>query len=95
MKFVNKKETDCPLCKEYGLHYAHHVFGASNKRNSEKYGAVIYPCDKCHIWGTNSIHKQQSQEVNKRLKYEHRDRIISEYNLTRQQFIDIFGRAEW
>lgn len=91
-KLPNKKYTVCPYCKSEGLHYFHHVYGGSRKKKSEQYGAIIYPCLKCHTGNTDSIHKQQSQEKTKALKREHQSRIMEEYNMDTETFISIFGQ---
>lgn len=88
----SKVYTDCPICGIEGLYHWHHVFGGSNKKKSEKYGAIIYPCPTCHIWGTNSIHKQQSQQLNKELKQLFQQQIMEQYKLTTEDWISIFGR---
>lgn len=39
----------------------HHIFGASNRKKSEKYGLVVYLChNKCHIFGEFAVHNNRN-----------------------------------
>ena len=86
----NKKYTQCIYCDIEGLYYWHHVFGASRKNLSEKYGAIIYPCPLCHTGNTDSIHKQQSQQKNKALKKHYQLEIMEDQGWTVDEFRKVF-----
>lgn len=50
----------CALCGEPGTSLdpldKHHIFGGSNRRNSEKYGLVVPLHHKeCHIFGKQAL----------------------------------------
>ena len=38
----------CFLCGRYGPLEKHHIFGAANRKKSEKYGLVVGLCHDCH-----------------------------------------------
>ena len=48
-----KERKECWLCKQKAFTDVHHVFNGALKAKSEKYGALINVCRKCH----NEIHK--------------------------------------
>jgi len=85
----NKKYCECPNCGRVGTHYWHHVFNKSDKRLSEKYNAIVYWCDFCHIWDTYSIHNNAKLRL--KLKQEHQQRIMLEEPMTMTEWIDVFG----
>lgn len=70
----------------------HHVWGGSNRKNSEKYGLKVYLChNKCHIFGKNSVH--QNSEINKALKAQVQRIAMEHYGWTVEQFREIFGKS--
>lgn len=77
----SKAYTACPFCGIEDLHYWHHVFGASDKKASERYGAVIYPCELCHTWNTDSIHKDAEQTKNKMLHKRFQSLVMDVYHM--------------
>ena len=69
----------------------HHVFGASNKKKSEKYGLLVYlHHSECHIFGKNSVH--QNAEVRRKLQAEAQKAAMQYYGWTVEKFIDEFGK---
>jgi hypothetical protein len=69
----------------------HHVFGAVNRKKSERYGLKVYiHHNKCHIFGENSVHK--NTEVDKALKRIAQKRAMQHYGWTIEQFREIFGK---
>lgn len=69
----------------------HHIFGASNRKKSEKYGLKVYiHHNKCHIFGENSVHK--NAKVDRALKKIAQKRAMQHYGWTTEQFIGIFGK---
>lgn len=71
-----------------GIHI-HHIFGASNKANSEKYGFVVPLRSDWHNMADYGIHFDKGLN----LKYK---RICQEYWLehygTKEEFINLFGK---
>ena len=74
----------CFRCGCYGATDWHHIFNASNKKQSEKYGAMIRVCRPCH----NEIHKSEMLET----KIMAQEKIMDYYKLTEDEFRDIFGK---
>ena len=69
----------------------HHVFGAANKKKSEKYGLKIYiHHNKCHIFGENSVHK--NAKVDRAVKKIAQKRAMEKYGWTIDEFREIFGK---
>lgn len=62
----------------------HHIFNASNKKRSEKYGAMIKVCRTCH----EQIHLHEMEKT----KREAEQKMLDYYGWTVQDFIDIFGK---
>lgn len=48
---------ECFLCGQVKQTDRHHIFGASMRKKSEKYGLVVDLCRNCHTEGKNSVHK--------------------------------------
>lgn len=69
--------------------HIHHIFGASNKANSEKYHFIIPLRDDYHVITSYSVH--QNKDFDLTLK-----RFCQEYWLfcygTKEEFINVFGQ---
>lgn len=65
----------------------HHIFNGAERNNSEKYGAVIQVCRKCH----NEIHRNAKLRLELKAEFQHK--IMCEYNLTLDQFREIFKKS--
>lgn len=86
-------DNECYLCGANGtmdyLHW-HHVFGGSNRKNSEKYGLKVRICgQQCHENGPNAVH--MNREVDMKLK-EDGQRAFEARHGTREDFMRIFGK---
>lgn len=81
---------ECYLCGSTNWLERHHVFGASNRDNSEKYGLVADLCHFCHNEPPNGIHHNRANEL--RLKRIFEQKFLDDYNATIKDFIAIFGR---
>ncbi len=69
----------------------HHIFGASNRKKSEKYGLKVYiHHNKCHIFGENSVHK--NAKVDRALKKLAQQKAMRHYGWSAAEFIGIFGK---
>ena len=76
--------TDRPLDR-------HHVFGASNRKNSEKYGLTVWLChNECHINGKNSVHMNRIVDIE--LKQVAQATAMDHYGWTTEEWIQLFGR---
>lgn len=68
----------------------HHVFGGSNRDNSEKYGFIAPLRPDLH---PNGVFAGQSAKlVDNELK-QRCQRYFEEHHGTREEFVDIFGRS--
>ena len=80
----------CDICHRWSQLDTHHVYGASFRNKSEKYGAVVEICRECH----DDLHHRHPKKY-LWLKREWRDRLMAENGWTTEDFIKEFGRAEW
>ena len=91
---IQADKTHCYLC---GQNLAvepldcHHLWGASNRKKSEKYGLKVYlHHSKCHIFGNNSVH--QNADINNALKAEAQKIAMAHYGWSVAEFIQLFGK---
>ena len=47
----------CFICHRYLPTEVHHIFGASNRKNSTRYKLCVDLCAECHRTGKNAVHK--------------------------------------
>jgi hypothetical protein len=82
---IQQDREHCYLCEKYMTdRHKHHVFGAANRNNSERFGLTVYLCPECHAVvharaDISTVLKEQAQRVFER---EHRHAY----------FMDVFGR---
>jgi hypothetical protein len=85
--------TTCFLCGANGSVdplEEHHVFGAANRKHSERYGLKVKLCgDRCHRNGKRSVHR--NADVADKLKEIGQKAWIITYG-SPDDFMDIFGR---
>lgn len=82
----NKKE--CFLCKTpYGLH-KHHIFGAYNRNNSEKYGCWVYLCAPHHNLSDVGVHFNREFDI----ELKQLAQFTFEKEHDREEFTKIFGK---
>lgn len=91
---LQEDKTVCFLCgKNANLEPldCHHIFGAANRKKSEKYGLKVYlHHHQCHIFGKDSVHK--NNEVNQALKAQAQQMAMEYYGWTVDEFRNIFGK---
>ena len=81
----------CFLCGDYGRMEDHHLFGGSNRKNSEKYNLVVKLCPiKCHREGPKAVHN--CKETMDTLHEYGQLKFMREQNATIEDFRKIFGR---
>lgn len=69
----------------------HHVFGAANRKKSEKYGLFVWLChDECHIFGPNAVHNNRVADIE--LKQYAQATAMDHYEWTTDEWIALFGR---
>jgi hypothetical protein len=78
----------CALCGQWHYLEKHHVFGAANRKLSEKWGMVIELCPACHRTGKQLVH--QCRETADKVKA-HYQRIFM-HMYPDEDFMAIFGR---
>lgn len=94
---MQKKDGTCYLCQK--LHgdsarkivvQEHHcIHGTSNRKNSTKYGLLIYLCNEHHIYGSEAVHANPL--MNLKVKKEAQEAFEKKY--PDLDFIKIFGKS--
>jgi hypothetical protein len=94
-KSILQEERECYICGKNGACDpldVHHVFGAANRKKSEKYGLKVYLCHySCHIFGKDSVH--QNGEISNTLKAETQQKAMDHYGWTIEEFRELFGKS--
>ena len=85
---TNDMTDKCFLCGHYGVIHKHHIFGASRRNTSEKYGLYVHLCVGCHTY----IHGKYGKEM---MQYLHElgQKVYEEQIGSREQFIKEFNRS--
>lgn len=90
MDSVLQKDKCCWLCGTTDNLHSHHVYGASNRNKSEKYGLKVWLCLHHHTEGKEAIHRNRAFELNlKEIAQNYYEENIG----TRERFIKEFGRC--
>jgi hypothetical protein len=79
-------ETGTPHC------HRHHIFGASNRNKSEKYGFVIPIAYYLHEFQEGSIHNNPNEGLDLKWKQKAQTYFEEHYG-TREDFIREFGKS--
>ena len=88
MQSIIQSEKECFICHNtIGLH-DHHIFGAANRKWSEKYGLKIWLCPRCHNMSDDGIHFRKDLMLKVK---QIGQRKFGETH-TREEFLRIFGR---
>ena len=80
----------CFICGRYCDTESHHIFGAGNRKKSEKLGLKVDLCHACHNEPPNGVHF--NAENNNRLKAIGQKAAMLAYHWTVDDFIREFGR---
>ena len=76
------------MCGGDGCHL-HHIFGASNRNKSTKYGYVVYLCVEHHT-GRSGVHQNRLADLRlKEMAQKHFELVHGD----REDFIKVFGRS--
>ena len=87
MKSIMQGQKRCLICRSPDVE-KHHVFGAANRQNSEKYGLTVWLCHKHHNEPPEGVH------FNRRFMdelHEWGQRQFETYYPTKN-FTEIFGK---
>lgn len=76
----------CEICHQYRKTEAHHVFEGRNRKNSDKYGAVIHICRECH----RDIHDHPAKY--EWLKKQWQDKLMAWNGWSLDDWLAIFRR---
>lgn len=85
----DSSQRKCWLCGRTATEW-HHIFNASNKKNSERYGAMVKLCHWCHNEPPNGAH--HNKDVKNYLCKVAQERIMNEYGLTLDEWRRVFGK---
>ncbi len=81
--------TRCYITGDVRNIHIHHIFGAANKTNSEKYGFLVPLRDDWHNMSDYGVHF--NKELDLKLKTACEEYWLQNYG-TREEFIAVFGR---
>ncbi len=89
MKSVLQDKRECFFCHTTNWLELHHIFGGSNKKNSEKYGFIVYLCHYCHNEPPFGVH--HNAENMSKLRAIAQKKF--EETQSRDEFRRIFGKS--
>lgn len=87
MKSIIHNGENCFICGRRASE-RHHIFGASNRNWSEKYGLTVNLCHWCHNEPPNGVHFNRDLDL--KLKALAQKKFNETY--PEENFIEIFGR---
>lgn len=91
MRSILQNKKECFICGKNGGYWGldvHHVFFASLRKKSEKYGLTVWLChDTCHL---NGVHK--NIEINRKLQAYAQKKAMQEFDWSIEDFIKEFGK---
>lgn len=61
MRSIISEEKECYFCGSMRWLEVHHIYPASNRKNSTKYGLVVYLCHYCHNEPPNGVHQNRER----------------------------------
>lgn len=85
---------ECWLCGRNGAADPldkHHIFGAANRKKSERLGLTVYLChNRCHIFGKEAVH--QNKDTMLALHKYGQQKAMEEQGWDTDRFIAEFGK---
>ena len=79
---------NCEVCGKWLPLEEHHVFGASNRKKSEKYGFTVYLCHDCHNEPPDGVHHNAKNMLRMHQIYQRKFELTH----TRAEFMAEFGK---
>lgn len=61
MRSIISTEPECYICGSMRWLEVHHIYPASNRKKSTKYGLVVYLCHYCHNEPPNGVHQNRER----------------------------------
>ena len=89
MRSIVSTEKECYICGSTQWLELHHLYGASNRKKSTKYGLVVYLCHYCHNEPPNGVHYNKKRMD--WLRAEGQKKFIENY--PDLDFLKIFGKS--
>lgn len=89
-KSILQDEKCCYLCESHNWLEEHHVFGAANRKNSEKYGLKVYLCHSHHNEPPDGVHHNKAVRLH--LQTIAQKKAMETYEWTEDDFREIFGK---
>lgn len=80
---------NCFICGKWKPLEKHHVFGASSRKKSEKYGYTVNLCHDCHNEPPAGVHHNAENMLKLHQAYQR----IHEQTYSREHFIREFGKS--
>lgn len=91
-KSIISNEKKCYFCGSPNNLHRHHIFyGRGVRQLSEKFGCWVYLCAYHHNLSNFSVHSNRLADEG--LKKYCQSEFETKYRVTREEFIDIFGRS--
>lgn len=81
---------ECFICQRYGPTERHHIFGASNRKLSEKYGLVVHLCHDCHNEPPDGVH--HCRATREKLQRFGQRKAMAENGWSEIDFRRVFGK---
>lgn len=80
----------CFMCGSPQWLELHHIFNAHNKKNSERYGLVVYLCHYCHNEPPNGVHHNKDNRL--ALQRTAQSAAMKRYGWSEDDFREIFHK---
>lgn len=86
------EEKRCYICGTTQNLEVHHIFyGTSNRKNSTKYGMMVYLCRGHHTESKEAVHRNPNKGNDLLLKHAGEKKWLDEGH-TKEEFIKVFGK---
>lgn len=89
-KSIISEEKRCFICGSMRWIEIHHIFGAADKKTSEKYGLLVPLCHYCHNEPPNGVH--QNKVIRRKLQAYAQKKAIKHYGWDKETWMSLFGR---
>ena len=88
-KSILQEEKECYICGTTLNLEKHHIYGAANRKLSEKYGCVVWLCKRHHT-GAAGVHFNKKIRLTLQARCE--VAFLQKYNKTIEDFIENFRK---